>query len=109
MSNIPIPVGVTLNAQQISHPIIIYYYYDIPKISKLIPDQGPISGGTKVLVTGLNMHPLKNIKSLDVSKTTFFKFGYIKVKGSFKLTGAATVSPLVTAPGKALIQVNLII
>ena len=105
----PIPVGVTLNAQQISHPIIEFYYYAIPDISKLDPSQGPISGGTTIKVIGLNMYPLSDIKNVDVSKTTYFKFGDYHVKGKLvEKKYALTVSPKSNTLGKVLVQVRIL-
>ena len=53
------------------------------------------------------MYPLSQITKIDVSKTTFFKFGDILSKGKLiKKTYASTISPKVTTTGKYLINVT---
>ena len=99
---------MTQNSEQVLLPIIPYYYYAVPQIEKLIPNKGPIDGGTKIEIKGLNMYPLKDIKKINISQHTIFKFG--KYNTEFKLISifyAFAFSPKVNSPGKVLVKVRI--
>jgi len=48
----PMPFSVSLNRQQASLSNINYWYYNEPILTKLTPDWGPASGGTRVMLSG---------------------------------------------------------
>ena len=101
----PIPVGVTLNSQQISYPIKKFFYYAIPLISNLIPSRGPTTGETIIKVKGINMFPLKNILSLNISKTTLIKFGLTPAKAILKSRSQIIAISPIHSPGNVSVKV----
>ena len=68
-----IPFTVSLNNQQNSKDDVAFWYYSWPAITELVPDRGPDSGGTKVLLKGRNFHPFKDLP-IDNANDTFCKF-----------------------------------
>ena len=84
-----------------------FYFYQIPRISKLIPNEGPMTGGTHIKVDGLNMHPLDTITKLNISKWSYYKFGHVLTPVIFHTKQESkTVSPSSPVAGKVLVQVN---
>lgn len=69
----PIPFTVSLNNQQNSRDDLYFWYYSWPAVTDLIPDRGPDSGGTKVLLRGRNFHPFKD-QNIDNANDTFCMF-----------------------------------
>ena len=69
----PIPFTVSLNNQQNSRDTMFFWYYSWPSINELVPDRGPDSGGTKVLVKGRNFFPFKD-ETIDNANDTFCMF-----------------------------------
>jgi hypothetical protein len=50
-----------------------YWYYSFPAINELIPDRGPDTGGTKILLKGRNFRPFYDL-GIDNSNDTFCMF-----------------------------------
>ena len=56
------PVEITLNAQDWTNDLTPYYYYKPPFLFDAQPRQGPIHGGTHVIVVGTNFNDTGTIK-----------------------------------------------
>lgn len=69
----PIPFSISFNNQQNSKDDLYYWYYSWPAISEIIPDRGPDTGNTKVLLKGRNFWPFKD-EPIDNSNDTFCMF-----------------------------------
>lgn len=69
----PIPFTVSLNSQQNSKDTLFFWYYSFPAITDLIPDRGPDTGGTKLLLRGRNFRPFDGL-SIDNANDTFCMF-----------------------------------
>ena len=72
--NKPIPFTVSLNYQQNSHDNLYFWYYSQPAVTDLIPDRGPDTGGTKLLLRGRNFHPFDINGEIDNMNDTFCMF-----------------------------------
>jgi hypothetical protein len=70
----PIPFTVSLNNQQNSKDTLFYWYYSQPAITELIPDRGPDTGGTQVLLKGRNFHPFRDNSMISNYNDTFCMF-----------------------------------
>ena len=46
--------------QQNSKDTLWYYYYNWPQIEELVPNRGPESGGTHILVKGKSFFPFRD-------------------------------------------------
>lgn len=70
----PIPFTLSLNNQQNSRDTLFYWYYSQPAITELIPDRGPDTGGTQVLLKGRNFHPFRDNSMIANYNDTFCMF-----------------------------------
>jgi IPT/TIG domain len=70
----PIPFTVSLNNQQNSKDTLFYWYYSQPAITELIPDRGPDTGGTQILLKGRNFHPFRDNSMIANYNDTFCMF-----------------------------------
>jgi len=69
------PFSISLNRQQNSRDNIDYWYYNNPQTTKLEPNYGPISGGTKVLVRGSDELPFNWKLDVNNQNDTFCHWG----------------------------------
>lgn len=51
------PFSVSLNRQQNSPQDVEYWYYNEPEVAKVLPDFGPIKGGSQIIIKGNNFMP----------------------------------------------------
>jgi hypothetical protein len=55
--------------------MLYFWYYSWPAISELVPDRGPDTGGTHVLLKGRNFFPFKDFPGqIDNFNDTFCMF-----------------------------------
>tara|TARA_B110000285_G_C15025595_1_gene563990 strand:- start:635 stop:1075 length:441 start_codon:yes stop_codon:yes gene_type:complete len=69
------PFSVSLNRQQNSLQPLSYWYYNKPKISRIVPDYGPMSGNTKVVLKGSGFMPFDWRLDIDNRNDTFCNWG----------------------------------
>ena len=91
----PMPFSVSLNRQQNSLQKFDYWYYNRPLISKVIPDYGSMSGGTKLLVKGSGFLPFDWKLDINNQNDTFCNFGPLGKTPAFVIssTEAECLSP----------------
>lgn len=79
-----------------------YWYYPNPRITKLIPSRGPLSGGNEVLIEGLDLDPFNDmLKEVNNHKHTIVQFGP-HYKSEAKIYSDTLIS--VVAPPSLTIQ-----
>ena len=71
----PMPFSVSLNRQQNSLQKLDYWYYNDPRIAKISPDYGPLSGGTKVTLRGSGFLPFDWREDINNQNDTFCSWG----------------------------------
>ena len=60
---------------------MFYWYYNWPAIEQLVPERGPESGGTKVVLHGRNFYPFKDIlDEVDNAVDTWCAFVDLKIR-----------------------------
>jgi len=92
-------VEITLNAQDYTDDGTKYYYYKPPFLFDVQPAQGPVDGGTKVVVVGSNFNNTGNITC---------KFGKNEVKGTLLSSSEIQCySPPVKNPGFVDLAISL--
>ena len=70
-----------MNDQQFSSNGHKFYYYNWPQIKALVPNIGPESGGTKIILKGSNFFPFKEILSeIDNRKDIYCGFIQLKIR-----------------------------
>lgn len=84
-------VELTLNGADFSDDGNKYYYYKPPFLFDVQPAQGPVIGGTKILVIGTNFNDTGNITC---------KFGKVEAPGEFVSSAEiACIAPKSSEPG----------
>jgi hypothetical protein len=92
-------VELTLNAQDFTDDATQYYYYKPPFLFDAQPAQGPVEGGTKVIVVGSNFNNTGNITC---------RFGKREVPAKFVSSSEiACKSPSVPNPGIVELEISL--
>lgn len=94
-----LPLKLTLNKVDTFDAKKDFEYYTMPFLTYITPNQGPLSGGTTVVVEAV---------SIDNSCGLTCRFGTIEVPAKLTDTNQLTcISPPVTCPGSAVVQVSL--
>ncbi len=93
-------VELTLNDQQYTDDDRLFYYYKPPIVYDLSPREGPVKGGTRVIITGANF--------LD-TKTILCKFGKVKpVSGRYiSENELECISPIYPKAGKVDLSISI--
>ncbi len=86
-----VPVEVTLNTREWTNDGIVFTYYHPPFIYGISPKIGPVSGGTRITITGSNFVDTGYVRC---------KFGNINTKGKYiSENELECTSPKVERPG----------
>lgn len=74
-----VPFSITLNRQQNSNTTFPFYYYNAPAVTEVVPNYGPDTGGTRVLLKGVNFRPFAELKDEVTNyNDTFCTFGELQ-------------------------------
>jgi hypothetical protein len=93
------PVEVTLNGIQYTDDDVLFHYYKPPFLFDITPGEGPLKGGTEVVVTGSNF---------EDTGTITCKFGTKEVPGTYlSASEILCVSPAQDTPGTYDLSITL--
>jgi len=103
-----IPLRVSQNGQQYTTTKIDYYAHAIPQITSLLPNEGPISGGTVVYIRGRQMAPFQSFEpNLNYQATTFARFGDHVVRAEIvNTTHIKAVAPSIISPMPVIVEIT---
>lgn len=73
-----LPFSISLNNQQNTRQNVDFVYYDFPQVSRLEPNKGPDTGGTKVHIRGQYFNPSFGL-SINNNDITMCKFGKLSL------------------------------
>ncbi|MFI6446254.1 IPT/TIG domain-containing protein, partial [Kitasatospora sp. NPDC050543] len=93
------PVSITVTAPGgTSAPNVFYYYVSNPALTGAAPDQGPLSGGTTVTLTGANLTTTSAVKFGTTAASSFTVVSDSTIT-AVSPAGSGTVQVTVTTPG----------
>ncbi|MFF1907527.1 IPT/TIG domain-containing protein, partial [Kitasatospora sp. NPDC058218] len=93
------PVNITVTTPGgTSTPNVFYYYVNIPTLTSTVPNQGPLSGGNTVTLTGTNLTTTTAVK-FGASAATSFTIASDSVITAVSPSGSGTVQVTATTPG----------
>jgi hypothetical protein len=93
-------VNVTVtNSEGTSAQSVTYTYLTAPSLSNLSPSQGPVSGGTVVTLTGVNLSGATAVRFDGIAATSFTVNSATQITASTPAHAAGAAAVTVTTPG----------
>ncbi|WP_234355949.1 IPT/TIG domain-containing protein, partial [Kitasatospora aureofaciens] len=97
-AGVPGPSGVTVTTAGGTSLPVPYYYLTNPQLTAVVPDEGPVLGGTTVAVTGSNLLGATAVRFGAVAAPSFTVVSATQITATAP-AGSGTVQVTVTTPG----------
>ncbi|WP_424711980.1 IPT/TIG domain-containing protein [Kitasatospora acidiphila] len=94
----PGPAQVTVTTPGGTSSPVLYYYLSAPQLSAVVPDEGPVAGGTTVTITGSNLLEATAVLFGAVPASSFTVVSSTQITATVP-AGSGTVQVTVTTPG----------
>ena len=103
-------VEVTLNGQQYSRAAAIFAYFAPPEVSSILPESGPVAGGTQLTFAGANLVNGSDYRCIfwdDDAKTDDDMVGYVHASYDAPTASVRCVAPAALPAGLLPLSVRL--